>query len=413
MSERVSSRLVLGIAHRSSLDHCITRTMGLLDSEAGKRRLLSVEIPVIEHYNEGRDPAFRSSVVRLGSTLVLRYRLKPGHNVYQLETRLVSSYPTVPPETRVLTPLKHCPHLLEGQTLCLWRQGSTRATSRWDPARFTCIFAIQAAWRGWPATRSGTRPANGRCPKRSKPASRSRTRTRRIRLVLGYADLIQEVVMAHLFQVGAGSGGMPVLDMLCRDPRITRVTLVEPDVYKPHNVERHLFPAVGRRPAQGRAGRASWLKERRPDLEVRPARRATCSTRPSKRRSTRRPRSADLGVCAADNEPAKYHFDALMRRHGKPWTLGEVLSGGIGGFVHWFAPGGPCYGCVASHLQRSVTVDKSPAPDYSQPGGPVAGDDHPGEQGVDPGHRRRCTPWSRSACWPTPPVTPPASPACC
>ena len=47
--------------------------------------------------------------------------------------------------------------------------------------------------------------------------------------------------MAHLLQVGAGSGGMPVLDMLCRDPRINEVTLIEPDVYKQHNVERHLF----------------------------------------------------------------------------------------------------------------------------------------------------------------------------
>jgi hypothetical protein len=82
-------------------------------------------------------------------------------------------------------------------------------------------------------------------------------------------------------------------------------------------------------------------------------------------------RDADVGVCAADNEPAKYHLDALMRRHGKPWTLGEVLSGGIGGFVHWFRPGGPCYGCVASHLQRAVQVEKPKAPDYSQPGGPV------------------------------------------
>ena len=100
--------------------------MGLLDSEAGKRRLLSVEIPVIERYNEGRDP-LQDPGHAPGQHLVLRYRLKPGHNVYQLETRLVSSYPTVPPETRVLTPLKHCPHLLEGQTLCLWRQGSTRA----------------------------------------------------------------------------------------------------------------------------------------------------------------------------------------------------------------------------------------------------------------------------------------------
>jgi hypothetical protein len=121
--------------------------MGLLDSEAGKRRLLTVEIPVIERYNADRDPDFKIQVTRAGGAIVLRYRLKPGHNVYVLETRLPASYPTVPPETRVLTPLKHCPHLLEGQTMCLWRQGSTRASSRSDPSRFTCVFAIQAAWR--------------------------------------------------------------------------------------------------------------------------------------------------------------------------------------------------------------------------------------------------------------------------
>src|SRR5213592_1148400 len=121
--------------------------MGLLDTETGKRRLLTVEIPVIEKYNEGRDPEFQIRLMPMVSTVVLRYCLKPGHNLYTLETRLLSSYPTVPPETRILTPLKHCPHLLEGQTLCLWRQGSTRAASRWDPAKFTCIFAIQAAWR--------------------------------------------------------------------------------------------------------------------------------------------------------------------------------------------------------------------------------------------------------------------------
>jgi hypothetical protein len=36
---------------------------------------------------------------------------------------------------------------------------------------------------------------------------------------------------------------MPVLDMICRDPRITQLSLIEPDINKPHNVERHLFPA--------------------------------------------------------------------------------------------------------------------------------------------------------------------------
>lgn len=121
--------------------------MGLIDSEEGKRRLLTVEIPVIEKYNEDRADAYKIKVSKSGSGLVLRYQLKPGHNVYTLETRLGAGYPTVPPETRVLTKLRHCPHLLEGQTLCMWRQGSTRTTSRWDPAKFTAVFAIQAAWR--------------------------------------------------------------------------------------------------------------------------------------------------------------------------------------------------------------------------------------------------------------------------
>jgi hypothetical protein len=173
--------------------------------------------------------------------------------------------------------------------------------------------------------------------------------------------------MAYLLQVGAGSGGLPVLDALCQDRRITRVTLIEPDVYERHNVERHWFPlaAVGEAKA---TLTQRWLNDRRPELEVRilvadlldaavqgALEEAACQ--------------ADIGICAADNEPAKFHWDQLMRRHRKPWTLGEVLSGGIGGFVHWFVPDGPCYGCVASFLQRSVRIDRDKASDYSQPGG--------------------------------------------
>jgi molybdopterin/thiamine biosynthesis adenylyltransferase len=176
--------------------------------------------------------------------------------------------------------------------------------------------------------------------------------------------------MAHLLQVGAGSGGMPVLDMLCRDPRISKVTLIEPDVYKPHNVERHLFAldAVGRPKAELAA---QWLKARRPELEVGVL--ACDLLDPAAQEQIDKAAScADLGVCAADNETAKYHWDAVMRRHGKPWTLGEVLSGGIGGFVHWFVAGGACYGCVASYLQRSSTVEKPKTPDYSQPNGAVS-----------------------------------------
>jgi molybdopterin/thiamine biosynthesis adenylyltransferase len=175
--------------------------------------------------------------------------------------------------------------------------------------------------------------------------------------------------MKHIFQVGAGSGGMPVLDMLARDAGVSRVTLVEPDVYKSHNVVRHLFPAsaVGR--LKGELA-AEWLRDRRPDLEINVL---NCDLLDPARQDDIEDAVAacDIGVCAADNEPAKYHFDQLMRRAGKPWTLGEVLSGGIGGFVHRFVRGGPCYGCMASHLQRALVVDTAKAPDYSQPGGPV------------------------------------------
>ena len=121
--------------------------MGLFDSETGKRRLLTVDLPAIERYNDGRDAEYRIRAERRGNFLILKLKLKPMHNVYELEIRLLSSYPMVPPETRVLTPLEPCPHLLEGQVLCMWRQGSTRQTSRWDPARYTSVFAVQAAWR--------------------------------------------------------------------------------------------------------------------------------------------------------------------------------------------------------------------------------------------------------------------------
>lgn len=177
--------------------------------------------------------------------------------------------------------------------------------------------------------------------------------------------------MSTVLIVGAGSGGVVVLDHLARDPGVTRVVLVEFDVYKSHNVHRHLFPAsaVGRLKADLAA---EWVRGFRPDLRVETV--AADVTDPARQEDLAAlAESCDVGVCAVDNEPAKYAFDALMRAAGKPWTLGEVLSGGIGGWVHRFVPGGACYGCVASHLQRNVVeAGDGPSPDYSNPGGPIA-----------------------------------------
>lgn len=177
--------------------------------------------------------------------------------------------------------------------------------------------------------------------------------------------------MPHIFQVGVGSGGVHALDALVRDERVTELTLVEPDTFKPHNVHRHLFghSAVGRSKLDAAL---DWLADRRPDLRVH---RFAVDLLDTSRQSEllEQISTADVGVCAVDNEHAKYHFDAMLRQCGKPWTLGEVLSGGIGGWVHLFRPGGPCYGCVASHLQRSAPAQETPGPaaDYNAPGGPV------------------------------------------
>ncbi|MFM7540799.1 MAG: hypothetical protein ACKO9Z_14175 [Planctomycetota bacterium] len=121
--------------------------MGILDNPVSKERLLGVELPALQAYNSQRDPEYRVSVEPKGGELQLRYRLKPAHNVYELVTVLPDSYPVIAPTTRVLTKLESCPHLLYQQTLCLWKQASRVADSRWDPARFTAVFAIQAAWR--------------------------------------------------------------------------------------------------------------------------------------------------------------------------------------------------------------------------------------------------------------------------
>jgi molybdopterin/thiamine biosynthesis adenylyltransferase len=177
--------------------------------------------------------------------------------------------------------------------------------------------------------------------------------------------------MAHIFQVGAGSGGIVVLDALARDERVTRITLVEPDTYATHNVHRHLFPAsaVGRSKAELAS---EWLKELRPELKV-DAFPADITDPVPLPRLRALAAECDIGVCAVDNEIAKFAFDSLMRGAGKPWTLGEVLSGGIGGWVHRFTTNGPCYGCVASHLQRNVSEEPSvPVPDYANPQAAIA-----------------------------------------
>jgi molybdopterin/thiamine biosynthesis adenylyltransferase len=170
----------------------------------------------------------------------------------------------------------------------------------------------------------------------------------------------------HIFQVGAGSGGMVVLDLISRDSGVRRVTLIEPDLYQPHNVYRHVFPpaAVGKFKAELAK---EWVRDRRPDV-IMDVFLADLTDPTYQSEFLRLAQDCTVGVCAVDNEPAKYAFDALMRTVRKPWTLGEVLSGGIGGWVHTLTPDGACYGCIASYLKRTTFEETvAPPPNYAHP----------------------------------------------
>jgi hypothetical protein len=104
------------------------------------------------------------------------------------------------------------------------------------------------------------------------------------------------------------------------------VTLIEPDVYKPHNVYRHLFsPADVGQPKAVLARR--WLEQLRPALTVEVLQVDLCD--PAVQALIEAAfAQASVGVCAADNELAKFHFDSLAR---KVWAIMDAGRGAFWG----------------------------------------------------------------------------------
>jgi molybdopterin/thiamine biosynthesis adenylyltransferase len=95
---------------------------------------------------------------------------------------------------------------------------------------------------------------------------------------------------------------MAVLDLLAPRPAGDRGRVGRAGRVRPHNVYRHLFPpsAVGRLKAELAA---EWLRAIRPGLEVNAL--VADITDPARQAEFARLAAAcDVGVCAADNEPA-------------------------------------------------------------------------------------------------------------
>jgi molybdopterin/thiamine biosynthesis adenylyltransferase len=168
----------------------------------------------------------------------------------------------------------------------------------------------------------------------------------------------KKIVMA-----GAGSGGSQVLDFVARETDVQEVSVFDPDIVEEANLQRHLAG----RPAIGQAKvdfMRDFLATIRPDLRVNayPGDITADEWFPIFREEVA---SADVAVCNVDVEAVKFTFNKVCLDCHVPWTMGEVLSGGIGGLVHLLRPGrSACYACTFRYLERPQ-IEKPKPRDYS------------------------------------------------
>jgi molybdopterin/thiamine biosynthesis adenylyltransferase len=77
-------------------------------------------------------------------------------------------------------------------------------------------------------------------------------------------------------------------------------------------------------------------------------------------------RSTQVHVCL-DNERGKHAVNEAAVKAGATAIFAGVFDGGCGGEVARVVPGGACYGCIASHLNRSARPEKHETFDYAAP----------------------------------------------
>ena len=79
-------------------------------------------------------------------------------------------------------------------------------------------------------------------------------------------------------------------------------------------------------------------------------------------------RATQIHMCT-DNEPSKHSVNQVCVRLGIPMFFGAVFDGGCGGEAGRIIPGGACYACIASFLNRSGRFDENKVEnfDYTNP----------------------------------------------
>jgi len=170
-------------------------------------------------------------------------------------------------------------------------------------------------------------------------------------------------------------------------PRVTRVTLIEPDVLQAAQRRRHLSRSV-----PSASPRPSWpglARERRPDWTCAsylrppgPAASGMSSRRPPPRMlaSVRGQRTGQVSLGRLDARFGKPGRSAsAQRRHRRLSSTGSC-------------PAARATAVWPATCSAPVTVDKAP-PRLFAAGRPGGRDHHPRQQGVHPGDLPPCTPW--------------------
>lgn len=146
--------------------------------------------------------------------------------------------------------------------------------------------------------------------------------------------------MSHVLLVGAGGNiGSHVVPLLTRIPEITRLTLVDRDVYEDRNRgNQDIHPgAIGRKKALVQVDR---VRRRNPDLPVR----AICEDIETMPLGAFR---CDLLLAALDSRKARQHINQVASRLGIPWLDAGVLGGAMLARVTRYMPAEdlPCLEC--------------------------------------------------------------------
>ena len=77
-------------------------------------------------------------------------------------------------------------------------------------------------------------------------------------------------------------------------------------------------------------------------------------------------KATQVYICT-DNEPSKHATNELCVELGKPMFFAGVFDGGCGGEIGRVMPGGACYACISSYLNRSAHQEEVETFDYTNP----------------------------------------------